>query len=168
MMTVDGLEARFWSKVDRRQSDDCWPWMGARFVQGYGKLFSHREHGRSRFHKAHRLSWEIAHGQEIPQGSFILHACDNPCCVNPAHLRVGDAADNAADRSERRRGKEARQCGVANDNAKLTEADVRDIFAELWGGSPRSQVAIAAAYGVKQAQISRIKLRQGWRHLWDE
>lgn len=163
------LAERFWAKVSPGAESDCWPWAGAREVAGYGTLFRDRDAaGRSRFLKAHRVSWELANRIAVPDGLSVLHSCDNPPCVNPAHLRVGTRADNAADRAERRRGKEHRQAGEANDNAKLTEADVRHIVAELRSPDHRSQTAIATAFGVKQQQVSRIARRENWRHLWDE
>lgn len=79
--------ARFWSKV--RYGPDCWEWTGTP-SQAYG-LFMLR--GKSR--KAHRIAYELTHG---PIGAFILlHSCDNPRCVRPAHLRPGTHLDNTLD-----------------------------------------------------------------------
>lgn len=83
---------RFWAKVDR--SGDCWLWMGKRIVK-YG-YFNHR--------RAHRVAWELTHG-DIPKGLYVLHSCDNPPCVNPAHLRLGTQFDNMADMHDRGRGR---------------------------------------------------------------
>lgn len=115
--------------------------------------------------KAHRVSWEL-HNGPIPDGLWVLHHCDNPSCVRPDHLYLGDAADNARDRARRARGRENRQNGRANANAKLSEGDVRAILAALQAGA--TQMAVAERFGVKQAQISRIARRENWHHLWDE
>ena len=66
----------------------CWEWIGGRDAQGYG-VAGH--HGR-----AHRLSYEANIG---PVGDMqVLHRCDNPCCVNPLHLFLGNHTDNMRDK----------------------------------------------------------------------
>lgn len=141
--------------------------MGARHPSGYGFIFAGPTYpSNERFVKAHRLSWEI-HNGPVPHGFGVLHRCDNPPCVNPAHLYVGTNADNARDRAVRKRGKEHRQNGAANDNAKLREVDVRAIIALLETGR-FSQGRLAKMFGVGQPQVSRIARRENWAHLWDE
>ena len=51
----------------------------------------------------HRVAWEMHHAQPVPEGMYVLHTCDNPQCVNPEHLYIGDHTDNMRDRSERKR-----------------------------------------------------------------
>ncbi len=152
---------RFWDKVVRASDEECWPWTGFCEAQGYGIIAI----GRATRVKAHRVSWEIHFG-EIPEGMCVCHHCDNPPCVNPAHLYVGTRADNNRDRGLRKRGKEHRQYGASNDNAKLTEDDVRAIIACLQTG--KSQIAVAEMFGVSQPQISKIARGEAWSHLRDE
>ncbi len=94
---------RFWPKVDRRGPDECWEWKAARQAEGYGKMFTTN---RCRPERAHRVSWVLHHGP-IPDGMFVLHRCDNPPCVNPAHLFLGTNLDNIEDmgRKGRHRGR---------------------------------------------------------------
>lgn len=77
----------------------CHEYTGSRSPRGYGQVY--RGRGKRPYH-AHRLAWELAHGP-IPAGMHILHTCDNPPCVNPAHLSLGTHADNMADMARKGR-----------------------------------------------------------------
>lgn len=87
--------ARFWSAVDR--SGDCWLWMKSRGRGGYGRFSVHSGHS-----PAHRVAYELAKG-EIPDGLLVCHSCDNPPCVNPAHLWLGTQVTNAIDMASKGR-----------------------------------------------------------------
>ena len=144
------LEDRFWSKVDK--SGDCWEWTGYR-VGGYGRLLVRGVNCR-----APRIAWGLARSA-IPPGLQVLHHCDNPPCVNPAHLFLGTHADNMADKS--RKGRTAR--GSAHGMARLTEADVAQIR-EL-ALSDETLDAIASRFGVSSGNVSKVVLRRTWRHV---
>jgi hypothetical protein len=52
---------------------------------------------------AHRVPYTLNVGP-IPVGLDVLHSCDNPLCVNPAHLSPGTYQQNMADRMAKRQG----------------------------------------------------------------
>lgn len=85
---------RFWGNVDRGEPDECWLWRGTRSGRrafAYGCLWIN---AKPRY--AHRLSYELTRGA-IPDGLNVLHRCDIPLCVNPAHLFIGTQRDNVHD-----------------------------------------------------------------------
>lgn len=52
---------------------------------------------------AHRVAYALWVDPEIPTECQICHTCDNPRCVNPNHLYLGDAWSNRWDAVERGR-----------------------------------------------------------------
>lgn len=87
-------EARFWSHVDRRGDDECWPWKSYKNKQGYA-VFQYGD----RPHPAHRWAYEHFVGP-IPEGMTIDHVWANGCtrrdCTNfLAHLEVVTRGENA-------------------------------------------------------------------------
>lgn len=100
----------------------------------------------------------ILSGHPRPEGLETLHSCDNPPCVNPAHLRWGTHAENMAEAAER--GRMAR--GSKNGHAKLSEAQVYAIRSDRRGGD-----AIGREYGIAPRTVSQIRLRKAWAHLPD-
>lgn len=92
------FEVRFWEKVNKTAPNGCWVWTGQTHGFGYGYVRG----PDLKKARAHRLSYEMAKGA-IPDGFVVRHMCDNPSCVNPAHLEVGTMADNIQDRDRRGR-----------------------------------------------------------------
>ena len=152
------LAERFWGKVAFLGAgpDDCWEWRAAKDSYGYGEI-SKGAHG-SGILRAHRVSWELTNGP-IPKGMCILHHCDNPACVNPAHLFLGTIEDNNHDMASK--GRSTR--GEKSSNARLTEQDVYEIRRMLNRGI--LQRVVAKKYGVSQRAISDIKTGETWNWL---
>lgn len=97
------LADRFWSRVQK--GEGCWLWGGSLKTNGYGQLNGPSQ-GGGRDGKnllAHRVAWELVNGP-IPDGLWVLHRCDNPPCVNPAHLFLGTVRDNVIDMWTKGRG----------------------------------------------------------------
>ena len=89
MIEVAAIAERFFTKVSK--TSNCWLWTGYRKHNGYGQSWAN---GKKVL--AHRLSYEI-HTGASPGAARVLHHCDNPPCVNPAHLYLGTMADNMRD-----------------------------------------------------------------------
>jgi hypothetical protein len=153
------LADRFWSKVDQRGPEDCWLWTGAKNEHGYGVM---RPEGRRTGPtvKSHRVSLTLA-GVDI-EGLVVRHSCDNPPCVNPAHLSVGTKADNSADMVARGRSPRGSRSGAS----KLTESQVVEIRARCAAGQLHR--VVAADYGVSRVTITNIATGKTWRHVTGE
>lgn len=145
----DAVVQRFWSKVDQGPPDECWPWRGWKSGNGYGRV---QISGRA--YVASRVALELS-GVQIPEGHFVCHRCDNPPCCNPAHLFTGTLKDNNRDRHEK--GRSASRGGERNPRAKLSVTDVQAIRS-----SARTNVALAAHYGVHHTTISDIRRGKNW------
>lgn len=133
----------------------CWMWHAAIAGKGYGNIGLERQ--RKQVY-AHRASYEI-HVGEIPKGRYVLHKCDNPGCVNPEHLFLGDAGANARDMAAKGR----HLFGERNTESKLNESDVRKIRQLCEDGM--KQAKIAQMYGICQMTVSRIHRRERWQHI---
>lgn len=97
MRKPQDVATRFWSKAFQPGPDECWTWMRGTFRKGYGEF---RWKGRSWL--AHRVAYLLTHGVLTP-GLNVLHTCDNPPCVNPAHLYEGTCQQNSDDMVARNR-----------------------------------------------------------------
>lgn len=73
------------------KENGCIEWTGLKDKDGYGMLY------RLGITRAHRVSYTTYKGP-IPEGALICHRCDNPSCINPAHLFLGTHKINADDR----------------------------------------------------------------------
>jgi hypothetical protein len=145
------MAARLEGKFGVNHETGCWIWQRARSVHGYGAVGVGLKVWR-----AHRVAYEAWVGP-IPQGMAVLHACDNPPCINPDHLVVGTKAQNSADMV--RKGRSA--SGERHSQATLTTAQVHEIR-RLWGQGRLSQVEIGRRFGVRGSTISRILSGKRW------
>jgi hypothetical protein len=151
------LAVRFWEKVDRRGPDDCWEWLGSRHAFGYGRI---GVGAPSRdIETAHRVSW-VLHFGPVPSGKHVLHHCDDPPCVNPAHLFLGDQAANNGDMWAKNRGQLSHRRGSESTMAKLSEEDVRQIRERVAAGEATR--ALGREFGVSHTAIRYAVSGRNW------
>lgn len=153
------LEVRFWAKVERRGPDECWPWLGGKRRHGYGSIISSAPERKG--YMAHRLSYLYAHG-ELPANLDVCHRCDNPACVNPAHLFLGTHADNMADKKAK--GRSPGLKGSAHHQAKLNEERVT-AARRVWAAGGISKAAVGRMFGVSPTTIGRAINGTKWKHV---
>lgn len=152
------VEQRFFASWSQ-DKNGCWNWLGHLSPRGYGRIKA-----GDRMIRAHRYSWMTENGRDIPEGMVVCHSCDNPKCVNPAHLFIGTVADNVADCVAKGRHAKGdrlahpRAKGEKNGNSRLLANEVAEIRADT-----RPQRVIAKQFGVTQAAISKIKRGEMWK-----
>lgn len=154
------LESEFWKRVNKTET--CWLWTGAKCPSrrsqpiGYGKLQVNKNPVRHIY--AHRLSWMIHFGS-ISKGKKVLHRCDNPPCVNPAHLFLGTQVDNMKDCKQKGRN----ASGARHGRTRITDKEVLDIRRRVADGE--STRSVARLYGMGKSTIWQISARINWRHI---
>lgn len=162
--------ARFWSRVDVKSVDECWPWKQSCFRGGYGQWKL-----RGRNLKAHRIAYALTFGDDPTR--LVLHSCDNPPCCNPAHHFLGDEAANSADCKNKgrlntaageRHGSKTKpervSQGTRHPHARLTEEDVRTIHREYREGQTTHR-ELAERFGLKRESVSEILRGNNWKHI---
>ncbi|NBV95363.1 MAG: hypothetical protein EBR90_01040 [Actinobacteria bacterium] len=142
---------KFWAKVDRRNDDECWPWLGAPDKDGYGQIW---DGNVGKMKRAHRISAELHYGKS--QGQIVIHSCDNPSCCNPAHLSYGTTLENQKDKVAKNRHAKGENQG----HSKLTEAQVEDIRRRASEGYR----ALCAEFKLAPSTVYRIWHGQAWKH----
>lgn len=157
MMTV--LHLPYLEVIRVSELGPCWEWALSRNEArgGYGQM---RLNGRTL--KAHRIAYEKWVG-EIPKGHGVLHHCDNPPCIRPAHLFTGTTADNSADMIAKGRGVNPVMCGEKSPHAKLTAKQVRTIRKRLTNGE--SLTVLGKEFQVTKQAIYRIRERLSWNTI---
>lgn len=188
---------RFWRKVNKNgpimpnMETPCWQWMTGKSDSGYGSFAA-----GGRTLKTHRIAWTLAKGQIPHDGSAhgicVCHRCDNPLCVNPAHLFLGAHIDNMRDMGEKGRKVVARgdkhhsrlrpermargdrngarthpervRCGDEHVSAKLTAEKVLAIRTlHAAGGVSKSE--LGRQFDVSHNLIGYIIRRKIWKHI---
>lgn len=149
---------RFMRSFTKHEGDACWIWNLKPDAYGYGQMGIRGAEGEMTTRKAHRVSYEIFCGK-IPKNISVLHKCDNPICINPAHLFLGTKTDNMNDKKNKKR----HHFGNKHPMAKLSEDDVQVIIGLEAGGITHQK--IADKFDVCRQNISKICARNSWTHM---
>lgn len=131
----------------------CHNWNRAKTSKGYGAIVVNR-----RTLPAHRVSYELANGT-ISDESFVLHNCDNPSCINPAHLRLGTHDENMHDKVLRSRV----PAGENHYNSKITADQAVEIMKLFGEGKTADQVS--SITGINKGTINNVKYGGCWNDV---
>lgn len=139
--------------IQTRWVGDCREWIGPRNGRGYGVI-----NVKKTTKPASRAVYEHIHG-ELDKSVVVRHTCDNPPCVNIAHLVPGTQAENIADAVAQMR----HPHGSTSGQAKLNEAQIVIIRNRSENGE--SKASIARDYKMSKTTITDICNRKSWRHV---
>lgn len=143
---------RFWSRVDVRGPNECWPWIGSsKHQDGYGQFYFE---GKNR--GAHRIVFFLHTGY---WPNVARHSCDNPPCCNFSHILDGTIADNNADMRNRGRARYVPKLGKLNPWTKFSDTTIQSVK-----DATGSQASIAAQFGMSQSHVCYIKTAQRRAH----
>ena len=135
----------FWKKVEK--TERCWNWTAAKNEKGYGFFGIIGKTDRS-----HRISWVLNNGQ-IPDNLFVCHKCDNPKCVNPAHLFLGTNKDNVDDMVAKQRNSKPPSMG--GWNKKLFPEDKKHLLGVI------ADTELGRLTGLNKYVIQRVRKEFG-------
>ena len=152
--TVEKLAKHFWNKVEKKGKDECWPFLGCVEKDGRGRYSL-----AGKTVRAHKVAW-ILSGEngirEIPRHYQVRHNCKNKACCNPAHLYLKLPESKRIFKLPGC----SKNLGVQNGNAKLTEAQAKEIKAS--GATMRELVKL---YEASIGTIHQIKTGKTWGHV---
>jgi hypothetical protein len=155
---VRPLSERFWEKVDIRTTDECWEWQAAKDKRGYG-VISDKPNDKNSL-AAHRVAYELHYGAN-PADALVCHRCDNPSCVNPHHLWLGDYGDNNRDARDKNRRYQPDVSGENNGRAKLSLTDVALIRQHYNNDMTAEQ--LANRFGVSVSTVRYAAKGKSWK-----
>lgn len=112
---------------------------------------------------AYRVSYQV-HVGPIPPGAMICHHCDNPRCINPAHLYAGSAADNGRDASARGRARTTPRYGADHHLTTLTTEQVLEVC-DRYARGDATQAQLAREYGMTQTGIGHLVRGETWTEV---
>jgi hypothetical protein len=148
---MQGLPAieRIHAMIRRDKTTTCWEWMGSSNGR-YGYV----QDDDKRTKLVHRVMYERTHNIKLTSEQHVMHVCDNTWCVNPEHLVLGNARENAMDRQ--RKGRSYAIGRLTYEQAKA----IRLRYAK--GEAARS---IAPDFGVTTMTVYNISNGYSWRQL---
>jgi hypothetical protein len=125
-------------------------------MSGYGRFSLNAQ-----MQPAHRVAWELANCDEIPENLIVRHLCKikNKLCVNPDHLTIGTQQQNSQDEVD---GGYTLQ-GSNHPRATISDETAQKIIDSFGNGKTVRERAIE--FEVSGKVIACIDTARSWRHI---
>lgn len=151
------------NKID----NGCWEFNHSLNNKGYGRISCKFESDpKIKNYYAHRAMWISIYGPEFEK-PFVCHRCDNPKCINPKHLFLGNNSDNMLDCNKKGRANRElavlKYRGENHPRATITEKIAIEIK-ELFKNGMRF-CDISKKYGIHKNTVLRLCRNQTWKHI---
>lgn len=141
------LIKRFKSKLFKADNG-CWEMNTHLDKDGYPLIWFHDNNMRGA-----QVAYVIYYKK--PLTGIVCHTCDNPACVNPAHLFMADSGTNTRDMLSKKRG----------GHQKITEEQVIELYnCSLLGETNKN---LATMFGISASTVCNILKGRNWEWLYD-
>lgn len=145
----------FWSHVDILDKEKCWEWKLSKNIFGYGRV-----RYKNTMTIASRIAYAIT-DNEIPDGLFVCHHCDNRSCCNPNHLFLGTIRDNVLDMEAK--GRARHPFGEKLNSSLLKDCDILKIR-EMYSKRNITAIKLAELFNVCDSTIINIVNGKTWKY----
>ena len=135
-----------------KRNGSCMEWQGGVNKEGYAACAAY---GLFSSQLLHREVFALVKKERPP---VVMHACDNPLCINPEHLFAGTPESNLLDKLVK--GRQAR--GETNGNARLTQTKVNQIRA-MRNKRLCTYQEIQNKFDISRATVWRVLSETNWR-----
>jgi hypothetical protein len=136
----------------RVDDSGCWIWTAGKKGGGYGVFYFN-----GRLHGAHRVALHLYRCEDLSTSKHAMHSCDNPACVNPAHLSLGTATENMRDAAAKGRTVRVGDWnGQRNPKSKLSPAQRQQLEALLTTTTVYSRKELADRFSITPERVWQI------------
>jgi hypothetical protein len=146
--TREDFEAYMRESFVVNHQSDCWEWTKACTDHGYARASV----GGKRYRASRIAAW-LWLGFDLNSGLDVMHTCDNPKCVNPAHLIPAPTKENVIDMYRKER----------SNHQKMSVEKVQE-FRHLRDAGHTTR-SLAKRFGLNESWAGHIARGEAWAHV---
>ena len=162
-MNLDQIRAN--CEID--EDTGCWHWTGALSGGKWPRVYApnlSKPGNPMEVQTGRRAVWQLHTGQPIPKGHRVHGRCDDPQCLNPAHMRCGTTTEWGAQMRKTGQYKGAPARVIANRAIGRARSKLTPELIEQIQLSPETGEALSKRLQLNRSIIS--KARRGKAIAW--